>query len=114
MYNDVKTFIEACDQVPSDKNIALYKNLMQEEWNEFWDAEFLDDDIEELDACMDLIWVVLGYCHMRGWDVNGAWNEVARSNLSKIDSNTGKVLKNESGKVMKPDNWSAPNLKDFV
>jgi hypothetical protein len=27
---------------------------------------------------------------------------------------TGKVIKNESGKVMKPEGWSAPVLAPFI
>jgi predicted HAD superfamily Cof-like phosphohydrolase len=63
---------------------------------------------------MDMIWVILGYCHMRGFDVNGAWHEVARSNLDKIDRKTMKVIKNELGKVMKPEGWRPPELDRFA
>ena len=114
MYFDVATFITACDQERNHDNAELYKDLIVEEWTEFWDAEEAKDDVEELDACMDMIWVILGYCHMRGWDVNGAWHEVARSNLDKIDTKTGKVIKNENGKVMKPEGWRGPELDKFV
>jgi predicted HAD superfamily Cof-like phosphohydrolase len=114
MYFDVATFITACDQERTEANAELYKDLIIEEWAEFWDAVDATDDVEELDACMDMIWVILGYCHMRGWDVNGAWHEVARSNLDKIDNKTGKVIKNEAGKVMKPDGWRGPALAKFA
>ena len=111
MYNDVKTFIEACDQERNAKNANLYDNLIHEEYQEYLDANY---DVEELDACMDMIWVILGYCYMKGWDVDGAWKEVARSNLDKINPETKKVNKNENGKVMKPDGWRPPELKSFV
>jgi predicted HAD superfamily Cof-like phosphohydrolase len=51
---------------------------------------------------------------MKGYDVSGAWNEVARSNLAKIDTQTGKVKKREDGKVLKPEGWTPPDLKQFV
>jgi predicted HAD superfamily Cof-like phosphohydrolase len=111
MYNDVKTFIEACDQERTENNTKLYANLINEEHSEFVDSK---DNVESLDACMDMIWVILGYCYMQGWDVEGAWNEVARSNLAKIDPNTGKVRKREDGKVLKPEGWTPPNLKPFM
>ena len=63
---------------------------------------------------MDMIWVILGYCRMKGFDVDGAWEEVALSNLAKIDSTTGKVVKNNAGKVMKPEGWTPPDLTKFV
>lgn len=114
MYVDVATFISACEQEKTEANRHLYQKLIVEEFWEFMDAYKKADKVEELDACMDMIWVILGYCHMRGWDVHGAWNEVARSNLDKIDRNTGKVIKNELGKVMKPEGWKPPELEKFA
>ena len=108
---DVLTFLNACDQEPSMDNINLYFKLIQEEYEEFLHAH---DKVEELDACMDMIWVILGYCHMKGYNVEGAWNEVARSNLSKIDPTTGKVIKREDGKVLKPEGWKPPELGGYV
>jgi len=114
MYNDVCKFIDACDQIPSNETISLYNSLIIEEFLEFKQARLKNDTIEELDACMDLIWVILGFCRMKGFDVNGAWDEVSRSNLAKIDSATGKVIKRPDGKVLKPDGWTAPNLAPFI
>jgi hypothetical protein len=114
MWADVRTFIDACDQVPSVENINLYRNLIVEEFWEFKAGDDKNDDIERLDACMDMIWVILGYCKMKGYNVYGAWNEVARSNLAKIDIQTGKVIKNEAGKVMKPEGWTPPKLDNFI
>jgi predicted HAD superfamily Cof-like phosphohydrolase len=63
---------------------------------------------------MDMIWVILGFCYMKGYDVSGAWNEVARSNLCKINPETGKVNKRADGKVLKPEGWTPPQLEQFV
>ena len=114
MYNDVKTFIEACEQERNGNNVLLYKNLIREEFDEFIRAYLENNDVDQLDGCMDMIWVILGYCYMKGFDVEGAWAEVARSNLTKIDSTTGKVNKRNDGKVLKPEGWTPPNLKPFV
>ena len=114
MYNDVVKFIEACDQERNEKNTLLYADLIKEEYTEFWDAEAVSDEVEQLDACMDMIWVILGYCYMKGWNVHGAWNEVATSNLWKIDPKTGKVNKREDGKVLKPEGWTPPQLEQFI
>jgi hypothetical protein len=111
MYNDVVKFIEACDQPKTEDNAKLYTTLITEEYGEFIGS---DNEVEELDACMDMIWVILGYCYMKGFNVEGAWNEVARSNLAKIDATTGKVKKREDGKVLKPEGWTPPNLTPFV
>jgi predicted HAD superfamily Cof-like phosphohydrolase len=63
---------------------------------------------------MDMIWVILGFCYMKGYNVKGAWDEVARSNLSKINPETGKVIKRQDGKVLKPDGWTPPQLEQFT
>jgi predicted HAD superfamily Cof-like phosphohydrolase len=52
---------------------------------------------------------------MKGFDVRGAWKEVADSNLNKIDRKTGKVIRRpEDGKILKPEGWKTPNLKPYV
>jgi predicted HAD superfamily Cof-like phosphohydrolase len=112
MPSDVKTFMLACDQLKEfEADSPLYWRLIKEEFDELTDAS---TRVEELDACMDLIWVILGYAHARGFNVEGGWNEVTRSNMSKIDHETGKVNKREDGKVLKPATFSPPNLEPFI
>lgn len=114
MYNDVKKFIEACDQEKTEDNQWLYANLIDEEFKEFIGALHDKDNVEQLDACMDMIWVILGFCIMKGYNVQGAWDEVARSNLCKINPETGKVIKRHDGKVLKPEGWTPPQLEQFT
>jgi predicted HAD superfamily Cof-like phosphohydrolase len=49
-----------------------------------------------------------------GADGDGAWKEVMKTNFAKIDKVTGKVVKREDGKVLKPDGWTPPALAPFV
>jgi len=115
MYHEsVNTFIKACDQEITNDNVNLYLRLIEEEHNEFLQAVSDKNDTEQLDACMDMIWVILGYCYMKQFDVAGAWNEVTQSNLSKINSATGKVVKRADGKVLKPEGWQQPNFGKYV
>jgi len=111
---DVISFQIACEQNPSEENANLYKELIHEEYKEFVDAIKNEDDVEELDACMDMIWVILGYCRMKKFNWDGAWTAVAESNLSKIDKTTGKVIRREDGKILKPEGWKPPDLSKFV
>jgi predicted HAD superfamily Cof-like phosphohydrolase len=116
-FESIKDFLEACEQTTKTDNKAqrkLYQTLMEEEFQEFKDARAAKDDVEELDACCDLIWVVVGYALSRGWNIKGAFQEVVRSNMSKVDSKTGKVLKRADGKVLKPATFSPPDLTKFV
>lgn len=119
-FTDVAVFLSACGQqtpnVPSPQNdlSRLYQNLIIEEYNEFRDALAAGDDVEQLDACFDMMWVIIGYMKARGWDCEMAWDEGAKSNLSKIDSVTGKVIRREDGKILKPEGWKPPNFEKFV
>ena len=111
---DVLMFQQACDQKPSPENAALYKTLMEEEFNEFISAHWNRDETEMLDGCMDLIWVTLGFCHMKGYDIAGAWDEVVRSNMAKVDPVTRKVKRRDDGKILKPEGWKPPDLTKFT
>lgn len=111
---DVLVFLQACDQKPSKDNYELYHNLIIEEYNEFRDARAAGDEVESLDACMDMIWVILGFCHMKGYDIQGAWDEVVKTNMAKVDPVTGKVRRREDGKILKPEGWKPPDMTKFV
>jgi predicted HAD superfamily Cof-like phosphohydrolase len=117
IFKDQETFMKASDQTVDHFNEAqynLYLNLIREEFNELSVAESNNDLVEVTDAILDMIVVGVGALLSAGVDVEGAWNEVIRSNMSKIDPDTGKVLKREDGKVLKPISWSPPNLKPFL
>ena len=113
--NDVKQFMEACDQIEVGfaAQADLYLNLIDEEFNELLTAMADKDIVEIADACADLKWVIEGLEHTLGIPQQLVWDEVARSNLSKISS-SGKVLKREDGKVLKPSDWSPPNIKKII
>jgi predicted HAD superfamily Cof-like phosphohydrolase len=49
-----------------------------------------------------------------GADAEGAWEEVMRTNAAKVDLDTGKVIKREDGKILKPLNWTPPNLAPYI
>lgn len=119
-FTDVTVFMTAAGQSipPFNANRSdqsdLYMKLIQEEYTELMDAEAVSDDAEICDACFDLMWVIIGYMKSRGWDCENIWDEGAKSNLSKIDKATGKVIKREDGKILKPEGWKSPDFAKFV
>jgi len=109
--------MRACDQSVgevNEKQFDLYKNLIEEEFNELTTAEIANDRVEQLDALIDILVVTIGAIHSMGADAEGAWKEVMSTNFAKIDKETGKVRKREDGKVLKPIGWTAPNLQPFL
>ena len=117
VFNDVAFFMTAAGQTIMEENpkqAELYGKLIHEEYVEFVEAINDKDDVETLDACFDMMWVIVGYMHSRGWECTPAWEEGARSNLVKIDALTGKCIKREDGKILKPEGWEPPNFKKFM
>lgn len=116
-FTDVIMFMLASSQttnIDNEEQAQLYHRLINEEYNEFIVARNQKDDIETLDACFDMIWVIIGYMLSKGYDVEGAWDEGAKSNLAKIDDVTGKVIKRADGKVLKPEGWQKPDFSKYI
>lgn len=120
VFTDVDVFLRAVGQgtppfvADESDQSRLYKSLIDEEYNEFIEAWNANDEVEKIDACFDMIWVIVGYMKSRGWDCSAIWDEGAASNLSKIDRETGLVRRREDGKILKPEGWKPPNFSKFT
>jgi predicted HAD superfamily Cof-like phosphohydrolase len=111
---DQARFMTMCGQTVGTENVdqyALYLNLIKEEVQELEDSRTREDD---LDALIDILVVTVGAIHSAGFDGEAAWQEVMRSNFAKIDPVTGKILKRDDGKILKPDGWTPPDLAPFA
>ena len=109
--------MQACNQTVDQYNgtqFNMYCALIDEEFKELQQSIQNNDNIECLDALIDILVVTIGAIHSMGADGEGAWQEVMRTNFAKIDPDTGKVRKREDGKVLKPSGWSAPNLGNYL
>lgn len=117
VFEDVKKFMQAAGQTTDSHNeeqARLYHKLIIEEYKEYLAARLAKNDTETIDACFDMIWVIVGFMASKGWDMDGIWDEGSLSNLRKIDKETGKVLKREDGKVLKPEGWKKPDFSKFA
>jgi len=115
-FRDQEKFMRACDQTVGNNNqdqFAMYINLISEEVGELTQALNEVDRVEQLDALIDILVVTIGAIHSGGFDAEGAWKEVMRTNFAKIGED-GKVRKREDGKVLKPLGWTAPELGKFI
>jgi len=116
-FKDQARFMRACNQPTgawNEPQFNLYTKLIQEEVDELWAANAAANPTECLDALIDIMVVTIGAIHSLGVDGEGAWAEVMRSNLDKIDPITGFVKKREDGKVLKPEGWKPPELDQFI
>jgi len=116
-FRDQEKFMKACDQTTDNWNVEqfnLYVNLIEEEYNDELKAAIKAcDNVEIVDALIDILVVTIGALHSMGADAEGAWKEVMKTNFAKIGED-GKVRKREDGKVLKPVGWVPPDLEPFV
>jgi predicted HAD superfamily Cof-like phosphohydrolase len=116
-FDDQQLFMQACGQTTDRFNAEqfdLYVDLMSEEYQELTNAIKQMDKTETLDALIDILVVTIGAIHSMGADAGGAWQEVMRTNLAKIDPVTGRVNRRQDGKILKPPGWQPPQLESYV
>ncbi len=115
-----------CKREMTEESIMLRLSLLEEEFMETKVA--LRDAIVEyktlgyvstetnkeiLDGLVDIMVIAAGTADIFNYDLTGAWTEIMRSNMSKVQED-GTVLRREDGKVLKPDGYTPPDLGDFV
>lgn len=104
--------IQPVAQIPGDVQ-TLRKKLIEEEFIELQEAIDNEDIVKIADGLGDLLYVVYGAAVSYGIDMEPIFNEIHRSNMSKMWPD-GKVHKNELGKVVKPDSYSPADLKPIL
>ena len=112
----MKTFGQEVKIKPSlstDKINNLRISLIDEELEELKNAIKNNDLKEAADALTDILYVTYGAGHAFGIDLDKCFDEVQRSNMSKLDKD-GKPIYNESGKVMKGPKYFKPDLSKFI
>ena len=97
----------------SDKINHLRINLIEEELNEFKEAVSKKDLKEVADALTDILYVTYGAGHAFGINLDDCFEEVQKSNMSKLGDD-GSPIYNEQGKVMKGPKYFKPDLKKFL
>ncbi len=119
-FDSVKKFMEKFGQevktrpdFPSEKIVKLRYDLIKEELDEFEQA-LKDKNLEEVaDSLTDILYVAYGAGHAFGIDLDKCFDEVQRSNMSKLGAD-GKPIYNKDGKVMKGPKYFKPNFSKFV
>jgi len=105
--------IKKKSSLSSDNINNLRVNLIEEELNEFKNAIKKKDLKEVADALTDILYVTYGAGHAFGINLDNCFEEVQKSNMSKLGDD-GKPIYNEQGKVMKGPKYFKPDLKKFL
>ena len=112
----MKTFGQEVKNKPglsSDKINNLRISLINEELEELKHAMKNNDLKEAVDALTDILYVTYGAGHAFGVNLDKCFDEVQKSNMSKLGED-GKPIYNEAGKVMKGPSYFKPDLSKFI
>jgi predicted HAD superfamily Cof-like phosphohydrolase len=119
-FNKVKFFMQTFGQevknkpsFSSEKINNLRYDLIKEELEELKDALDSNNLLEVADALTDILYVTYGAGHAFGINLDDCFDEVQKSNMSKLDEK-GKPIYNDKGKVMKGPKYFKPNLVKFL
>ena len=100
-------------ELSSEKINSLRLSLIQEELDELTKAINENDVLEVADALTDILYVAYGAGHAFGINLDKCFDEVQKSNMSKLGKD-GKPIYNEHGKVMKGPDYFKPDLSKFL
>ena len=100
-------------ELSSEKTNFLRLSLIQEELEELTKAIKENDILEVADALTDILYVTYGAGHSFGINLDKCFDEVQKSNMSKLGKD-GKPIYNEHGKVMKGPDYFKPDLSKFL
>jgi predicted HAD superfamily Cof-like phosphohydrolase len=99
--------------MPNTNLAALRLDLINEEVQELRDGLGKKSMLEIADALTDILYVVYGAGPSFGIDLAECFNEVTRSNMTKLGED-GRPMYREDGKVMKGPHYSEPDLTQFI
>lgn len=120
MFNSVKKFHEVYKlpigdkpEFPKKKQRVLRKRLLREEMKEYIQAEKNNDIANLAKELADIIYIACGTAVVYGIDLNKVFEEVQRSNMSKLGED-GQPIYREDGKVLKGPNYSDADIKKVL
>jgi len=99
----------------SEDDYSLRYRLGKEELIEYFDACKGGNLTEIADALADQLYILLGTIVSHGMQevIEPIFNEVHRSNMSKLGAD-GKPIYREDGKILKGENYSPPNVSQYL
>ena len=105
--------VKSKSSLSSEKINSLRVSLIEEELEELKHAIKEKNLLEVADALTDLLYVTYGAGHAFGINLDKCFNEVQKSNMSKLGLD-GKPIYSDKGKVLKGPKYFKPNLSHFL
>ena len=107
---DTDCAVNAMDNVNLQSFVDFRMNLLEEEYEETWEAAESKDAEEFVDGLIDLVVVAIGTLDLLGVDVAKAWGRVMDANMSK-EVGIKPSRPNPMGlpDLVKPAGWRGPS-----
>ena len=105
--------VKSKSSLSSEKINSLRVSLIEEELEELKQAIREKNLLEVADALTDLLYVTYGAGHSFGINLDKCFDEVQKSNMSKLGLD-GKPIYSDKGKVLKGPKYFKPNLSHFL
>tara|TARA_B100000676_G_scaffold278565_1_gene301135 strand:- start:101 stop:472 length:372 start_codon:yes stop_codon:yes gene_type:complete len=105
--------VKSKSSLSSEKINNLRVSLIEEELEELKHAIKEKNLLEVADALTDLLYVTYGAGHAFGINLDKCFDEVQKSNMSKLGLD-GKPIYSDKGKVLKGPKYFKPNLSNFL
>ena len=105
--------VKSKSSLSSEKINNLRVSLIEEELEELKQAIREKNLLEVADALTDLLYVTYGAGHAFGINLDKCFDEVQKSNMSKLGLD-GKPIYSDKGKVLKGPKYFKPNLSNFL
>lgn len=91
----------------------LRTSLLKEEFLEYMVAENSHSLVDIADALADMMYIIYGTAVSYGIPIDEIFEEVHRSNMSKLDR-YGKPILREDGKILKGPNYFKPRIREIL
>jgi len=108
-HNQFDIHVSPTPSIPDEPTQLLRKRLIQEEFEELQEALQEKDLLSIAKELADLLYVVYGTAVSLGIDMEPVFQEVHRSNMSKVGG-----YKREDGKWVKPPTYSPASLDAII
>jgi len=108
--------MELCATVsdPKEAKYNMIKMICESKYIPYEDVNPFEKIALQADALVDMYYYSLNAMAKKGINISKIFKLVHKANMDKCDPETGKFIKREDGKILKPKNWKEPNIVDEI
>jgi len=106
--------IELFDTIFSENESEILIKILNQQLQERKNRKVEHLLSDQADALGDMIYFIYNCACKKGINLTPILMEIHQANMNKKDPITNQFLKREDGKIIKPENWQPPNVKNII